>query len=619
MATVPNPGGLDTSSSTSDNRRGLPMSFDPSHDLASGDERLALERRARTEKVYSPIVILLTALAAAGILLYSWFLLDPGNRGDLLPWSMVIVAETVLISQALISMWTILAGAASPRDYAFHAAREALLGPVPLGGDATDRPIRVNGEDVLVDVFITVYGEPVATIRRTATAAQRMTGRHRTWILDDGRSDEVKELAAELGVHYVRRLSNNGAKAGNVNHALSIAKGDYFAIFDADFVPKENFLLETVPFFVGSDVAFVQTPQTYGNLTSVISRGAGYMQTVFYRFIQPGRNHFNAAFCVGTNVVFRRSAVDDIGGMYTNSKSEDVWTSLMLHERGWRSVYIPDVLAVGDAPETIEGFTKQQQRWATGGFEILLTHNPLSRKRRLTADQRIMYFVTATHYLTGITPALLLLVPPLEIYFDLRPVSAGLGLSTWLLFYLGFYGMQVVLAFFTLGSFRWETLMLATASFPIYTRALFNVLVGREQKWHVTGRRGRPSSPFNFMVAQVLMFAFLLLTSFVAVWRDIGHSQLTLATVWNITNTLILGVFVVAGMREHQRLLHPRRVVAPSSRQATARTRATVSARPAAPAPQPVSSPQIPQPVSSGSIPQPVPSASLASNSGARS
>ena len=63
----------------------------------------------------------------------------------------------------------------------------------------------------------------------------------------------------------------------------------------------------------------MQTPQAYGNLHTVISRGAGYMQTVFYRFIQPGRNHFNAAFCVGTNVVFRRAAVDDIGGMYTDS------------------------------------------------------------------------------------------------------------------------------------------------------------------------------------------------------------------------------------------------------------------------------------------------------------
>ena len=84
----------------------------------------------------------------------------------------------------------------------------------------------------------------------TATAAIAIKGKHRTWILDDGRSDEVKALAEELGCHYVRRLSSNGAKAGNINHALSIAKGDFFCVFDADFVPKQDFLVETVPFFV---------------------------------------------------------------------------------------------------------------------------------------------------------------------------------------------------------------------------------------------------------------------------------------------------------------------------------------------------------------------------------
>ena len=162
--------------------------------------------------------------------------------------------------------------------------------------------------------------------------------------------------------------------------------------------------------------------------------------------------------------------------------------------------------------------------------------------------------------------------------------------------------------------------MLATVSFPIYTRALFNVLVGREQKWHVTGRRGRPSSPFNFMVAQVLMFTFLLLTSCVAVWRDIGHSQLTLATFWNITNTVILGVFVVAGLREHQRLLHPRSAAVPSSRQATVRARATVSTRtavvrPDAPALEPVLSAS-PEPLLTASNAS---HASLTSNSGVSS
>ena len=348
----------------------------------------------------------------------------------------------------------------------------------------------------------------------------------------------------------MRRLSNGGAKAGNVNHALSIAHGDFFVIFDADFVPYPEFLVETIPFFSSADVAFVQTPQTYGNLHNVISRGAGYMQAVFYRFIQPGRNRFNAAFCVGTNVVFRRAAIDDIGGMYTDSKSEDVWTSLMLHQHGWRTIYIPMTLAVGDAPDTVEAYTKQQLRWATGGFEILLTHNPLGRGRRLTLDQRLQYLVTASFYLTGICPLILLLVPPLEIYFDLRPMNLSTTVFTWMLYYSGFYLMQIVLAFYTMGSFRWETLMLATASFPIYVAALFNVLVGKEQKWNATGDRSKVSSPFNFMIPQVLFFVFLALTSVVAIIRDLQNGVLTLATAWNVTNTIILGSFIVAAHRE---------------------------------------------------------------------
>lgn len=559
-----------------------------SHDLARplpvhpGDRHATPRVAART--AYTPVLILLTVIAALGVLLYAGFLFNPRNRGDWLPYAMVIAAETILISQALLAMWTILSGAASPRDYAYFAAQETLFDPDRVARVGTARhewPLLVGGREALVDVFVTVYGEPPETIRRTATAALAMTGSHRTWILDDGHSDEVRDLAAELGCHYVRRLSSHGAKAGNVNHALSLADREFFAIFDADFVPDPEFLVETMPFFVADDVAFVQTPQSYGNLHTVISRGAGYMQTVFYKFIQPGRNHFNAAFCVGTNVVFRRTAIDEVGGMYTDSKSEDVWTSLMLHEAGWRSVYIPDVLAVGDAPETIEGFTKQQQRWATGGFEILLTHNPLSPRRRLTVDQRIMYGVTATHYLAGITPLLLLLVPPLEIYFDLRPVTMELGIWTWALYYSGFYVMQILLAFFTVGSFRWEALLLATVSFPIYTRALLGVLLGREQKWHVTGSRQRAASPFAFIVPQVLMLTFLLPTSLVAVWRDIDHSTATLATFWNITNTLILAGFVLTAVREHRRLRRPApEVVAPAAVAEVVEQR-TVIARPA--------------------------------------
>ena len=535
----------------------------PAHDYARVDKHVPVTRRAETANPYSPVMILISLIATLGILLYAQFLLNPANRGDFLPYALVITAETILITHALLAMWTILSGAKSPRDFAFHESQSAIfdkraIKAAGLRGLPHLWPILLNGKEISVDVFITVYGEERSKIRATAAAAMAIKGKHRTWILDDGRSDDVQALAEELGCHYVRRLSSNGAKAGNINHALSITRGEFFCVFDADFVPKPEFLVETVPFFVNSNVAFVQTPQTYGNLINMVSRGAGYMQAVFYKFIQPGRNHFNAAFCVGTNVIFRRAAINDIGGIYTDSKSEDVWTSLMLHERGWKTIYIPRTLAVGDAPETIEAYTKQQLRWATGGVEIMLTHNPLSPRRKLTTDQRIMYLVTATHYLTGIAPALLLLVPPLEIFFDLRPVNLSIDVTTWLTFYAGFYLMQILLAFYTLGSFRWEVLMLAAVSFPIYAQALVNAFAGKEQKWHVTGSTSKASSPFNFMIPQIVVFVFLLLSSAIAIWRDMGNSQLTLATAWNVTNTFILGSFMIVACREAWRIKHPK-------------------------------------------------------------
>ena len=541
------------------------------------------------EAAQSPSLMLLVLLASAGIVIYAAFLLNPAHRGDWLPYSMVMIAESIMITQALLSMWTVLSSGYNPRGFAFHHAQDRLYDTADILRqriDATPRLWRMYLKDrpVTVDVFITTYGEDLDTIRRTVTAAVAMQGEHLTWVLDDGRSDDVRDLAAELGARYVRRLTSNGAKAGNVNHALALTRGEFFVILDADFVPLPNFLHETVPFFASDDVAFVQTPQTYGNLNNLISRGAGYMQAVFYRYIQPGRNRFNAAFCVGTNVIFRRAAIDQVGGMYALSKSEDVWTSLLLHELGWRSVYIPMTLAIGDTPETVEAYTKQQLRWATGGFEIMFTHNPLSRKRKLTLDQRLQYTVTATHYLTGIGPLLLLLVPPMQIFFNLTPMNLDLSLARWFLFYGGFYLMQILVAFYTLGSFRWEVLMLATVSFPIYTRALVNALFKREQAWHVTGSKGKVTSPFNFMLPQVWFFAFLLLTSVAGAWKDLGNGYASLALAWNVTNTVILGAFVVTALREAR---SAKRTASTPRRSAGAHRQVTASAQPAT-APQAV-------------------------------
>ncbi|WP_418605484.1 glycosyltransferase family 2 protein [Georgenia sp. SUBG003] len=513
----------------------------------------------------SPSLTMLVLLATIGVLLYASFLLRPGNSGDLLPWLLVVVCESIMMGQVLISLWTQLSSTHSPRDFTYNEASRNLFVPVdwdlnaPL---ATDQ-MQLDGVPVTVDVFITTYGEPVETIRATAAAARAMRGRHETWILDDGRSPEVEALAAELGVRYLTRADNKGAKAGNINHALGRTTGDYFVILDADFVPSPDLLVETVPFFAQEKVAFVQTPQVYGNIHNFITRGAGYLQTVFYSLIQPGKNRFNSAFCVGTNVVFSREAIAEIGGMYTGSKSEDVWTSMKLHELGWRSVYIPTVLAVGDTPENIEAYTKQQTRWATGAFEILFRANPLTN-RRLSVDQRLQYFGTATFYLGGVVTFALLLLPPLQIFLDLTPIAADLPLWEWALYYSGFYLMQIVVATYTIGSFRWETLLLSTVSFPMYIRAMAGALVGRDRAWHVTGRAGRAASPFNYIVPQMLMFLALVVTSVVGFWKAEWSSTITLALVWNTVNAVALALFLGIAVREARGLRRARRPVPPA-------------------------------------------------------
>ena len=531
------------------------MNSDPDERLPSAPESESRESDDRRRGARdSPSLMMLVLVATIGVLLYTTFLFDFSNRGNWIPYLIVLTAESVIILQALLSLWTILSSGHNPRGYRFHNAQTRLYGPqnktIEPGTDLTQLPMYLHETQVPVDVYITTYGEDLDTIRRTVTAAVAMHGKHITYVLDDGKSEDVRALAAELGAELVVREGNAGAKAGNINNALSVTSGEYFVILDADFVPAPDFLVQTVPFFAESNVAFVQTPQAYGNLNNLISRGAGYMQSVFYRFILPGKNRFNAAFCVGTNVIFRRTAIEQIGGMYTNSKSEDVWTSLKLHEQGWKSTYISTVLAIGDTPTTIEAYTKQQLRWATGGFEILFKSNPFSRKLKLTLDQRLQYFGTATFYLMGVAPGLLLLVPPLQIYFGLAPINSGVSFGTWLLYYLGFYGMQVVVALYTIGSFRWETLMLATASFPIYGRALVNAIFNKDQKWHVTGSTAKKASPFNFITHQLMAFVFLAITSVVGIWQALTVSSFTLALFWNLLNTFILGLFVVTALRE---------------------------------------------------------------------
>jgi cellulose synthase (UDP-forming) len=513
----------------------------------------------------SPSVTLILLLASIGALVYLGYLIQPAFRGDPLPYTLALTAEIFIIFQGLMAFWTILSGRFNPRGYEYHNAQDRLFAGRTGGKSAVKTidaqtakvarrvPMELHKSPITIDIFIPVYGEAIEEIRETATAARDAYGLHKTFILDDGKSDEVKALAAQLKVNYIRRPTNEGAKAGNINYALSQTNGEFFLILDADFVAEPEILYETLPFFEDESLAFVQTPQYYSNQTNFVSSGASFMQHVFYSLIQAGKNKFNASFCVGTNVVFRRSAIQSIGGMYQKSKSEDIWTSLYLHEEGYRSIYIPTLLAVGKTPENLAAYSKQQLRWATGSFEIFLKKNPLFDKK-LSVDQRLQYLTTTSYYFVGFSVLLLLVLPPLQIFFNLSPISTTIPVWQWALMYSGFYVTQLVLAFYTMGGLKIRTLVLANVSFPIYIKAFFNALFRRDQSWKATNAVSNYDSPFNYVRIQVYVFIFLLLTSLVGMAKALYTEEFSIALLWNILNTLVFGYFVYAAIGEGHQL-----------------------------------------------------------------
>lgn len=329
-----------------------------------------------------------------------------------------------------------------------------------------------------VDVFIPTYNEDLAIVRRTVLAAKAMDYPHETWILDDGNRPEMRALAAELGVRYLVRADNTHAKAGNLNHALQHSQADFIATFDADHAPRKDFLLKTLGFFQDERVAFVQTPQDFYNLdsfqnrTDERARRAWSEQSLFFRIIQRGKDYWNSAFYCGSCAVIRRRALDEIGGFATGTVTEDIHTSLRLHKRGWRSVYLPESLAYGIAPAKIEPFLKQRIRWGIGAMNVWRSEGILTA-RGLTLPQRLSYLATALAYFDGWQKTLFYIAPVLVLTTGMMPLSVEGGeflmyfVPYYLLNFLAFeeiargYGRSILIEQYNLSrfaAFAWSTL-----------------------------------------------------------------------------------------------------------------------------------------------------------------
>lgn len=288
---------------------------------------------------------------------------------------------------------------------------------------------RPAAEGLSVDVFIPTYNENIEIVRHTVAAAVRMDYPHTTWLLDDGNRPEMRALAERYGCRYLAREGNEHAKAGNLNHALTHASGDFVAIFDADHVPAKNFLTRTLGFFKDDSVAFVQTPQDFYNLDSFQHRkhkrinSVWTEQSLFFRIIQRGKDYWNAAFFCGSCALVRRNALDQIGGFATGTITEDLHTSIKMHKAGFRSLYYPESLAFGIAPDSIKQYLVQRLRWGQGAMQVWRREGFLASKR-LTVAQKLNYLASVGTYFDGWQKLVFYFAPVVVLCTGLMPIAA---------------------------------------------------------------------------------------------------------------------------------------------------------------------------------------------------
>lgn len=365
-----------------------------------------------------------------------------------------------------------------------------------------------------VGVYITVCGEPVDIVEETVQAVLKMKyPKFSVYILNDGfvaNRDNWKEaevLAKKYNITCLTRKKPGGAKAGNINHALTKTKEPFVVIFDADHVPKRSFLQKMMGYFVDKKVAFVQSPQYYKNHNeNMVTGGAWDQQALFFGAILQGKDASNTAFMCGTNMILRRSTLLEAGGMSETSIAEDFLTSLLIHEKGGKSVYVGEVLAEGLSPEDFLSYYKQQFRWARGSLEVVFRFNPFFRKG-LTMSQRIQYLSSASFYLSGIVVFLNAIMPLIYFYSGLEPLSIStmtLALIFLPYIFIVLYTIQLTSNF----SYTFRALSFSLSSFPIHIKAVWQILTGKKSGFVVTSKK-KVSGNHGYLVTPHLVYIAL--------------------------------------------------------------------------------------------------------------
>ena len=303
-----------------------------------------------------------------------------------------------------------------------------------------------------VTVQLPIYNELHVAARLVAAAAALDYPRNRleVQVLDDSTDETVQVVAAEIArqrrrgleIVHLRRNARAGFKAGALAAGLASAKGEFVAIFDADFVPRPDFLRRMMPGFDDENVAFVQARWSHLNADSsmltalqAISLDAHFAIDQEARFRAGHFFNFN-----GTAGVWRKAAILDAGGWRADTLTEDLDLSYRAFLGGWRARYVVDVDAPGELPVSFNAFRRQQLRWARGSMECAIRFVPAIWRADLPLITKLVASLHLTSYVTHFLTLGLICIFPLLLALSLHYPAlldpVGIGLSANLMFFV---------------------------------------------------------------------------------------------------------------------------------------------------------------------------------------
>ena len=281
-----------------------------------------------------------------------------------------------------------------------------------------------NKKKFTLDIFTTYCkGEPKEMIKKTLLAIKEIRHEHKIFLCDESADNELNIFCKINKINYVTRIDKKDAKAGNINNALKLSNAEICLVLDPDHIPKRNFIQRTIHHFNDEKVGFVQSVQSYYNQEeSLVAKAAAEQSYQFYGPLMMGMNSCSTVQVIGANCLFRRKALDSIGG-HAAGLAEDMHTGLLLQSKGWKGIYVPEVLSKGLVPQTIKSYCEQQLKWSKGVFDILLWIYP-KLFFKINLRQKVHYLWTGLYFSKGWITLLDIIIPVISLMIQETGIQA---------------------------------------------------------------------------------------------------------------------------------------------------------------------------------------------------